>query len=128
MEGFGGASWGRDVCREFSWLKAPAAGADFAGAVSVTLWNYMGWDNASTVAQEVEEPQRNYPRAMLAAAGLVALTYVLAAGGGGAGGDSGRTVFYGGVDGCGARGGGARGWRCAWCWVERSMDLGCSMR
>jgi amino acid transporter len=60
-----------------SWLKAPTAGADFAGAVSVTLWNYMGWDNASTVAQEVEEPQRNYPRAMLIAAGLVALTYVL---------------------------------------------------
>jgi amino acid transporter len=58
-------------------LKAPAAGMDFAGAVSVTLWNYMGWDNASTVAQEVVEPQRNYPRAMLLAAGLVALTYVL---------------------------------------------------
>jgi amino acid transporter len=59
------------------WLKAPSAGMDLAGAVSVTLWNYMGWDNASTVAQEVEDPQRNYPRAMLSAAGLVALTYVL---------------------------------------------------
>ena len=58
-------------------LRGPGAGADFAGAVSVTLWNYMGWDNASTVAQEVEQPQRNYPRAMLASAGLVALTYVL---------------------------------------------------
>jgi amino acid transporter len=68
VEFFGGSS---------TWLKAPAAGADFAGAVSVTLWNYMGWDNASTVAQEVQEPQRNYPRAMLTAAGLVALTYVL---------------------------------------------------
>ena len=56
---------------------APVAGADLAGAVSVTLWNYMGWDNASTVAQEVVEPQRNYPRAMLLATGLVALTYVL---------------------------------------------------
>ena len=43
----------------------------------MTLWNYMGWDNASTVAQEVEEPQRNYPKAMLLATGLVALTYVL---------------------------------------------------
>ena len=32
-----------------------------AGAVSIALWNYMGWDNASTVAQEVENPQRNYP-------------------------------------------------------------------
>jgi amino acid transporter len=61
----------------FTWLKAPSAGADFAGAVSVTLWNYMGWDNASTVAQEVQDPQKNYPRAMLVAAGLVALTYVL---------------------------------------------------
>jgi amino acid transporter len=55
----------------------PTAGNDLAGAVSVTLWNYMGWDNASTVAQEVVEPQRNYPRAMLAAAALVALTYIL---------------------------------------------------
>jgi amino acid transporter len=55
----------------------PAAGMDFAGAVSVTLWNYMGWDNASTVAQEVVAPQRNYPRAMLTVTGLVAVTYVL---------------------------------------------------
>jgi amino acid transporter len=61
----------------FAALRAPVAGADFAGAVSVALWNYMGWDNASTVAQEVEQPQRNYPRAMLLAVGLVALTYVL---------------------------------------------------
>jgi amino acid transporter len=61
----------------FARLKSPVAGGDLAGAVSVALWNYMGWDNASTVAQEVEEPQRNYPRAMLIAAGLVAMTYVL---------------------------------------------------
>ncbi|WP_433974421.1 APC family permease [Tunturiibacter lichenicola] len=60
-----------------SFFETPLAGRDFAGAVSVTLWNYMGWDNASTVAQEVEEPQRNYPKGMLAATGLVALTYVL---------------------------------------------------
>ena len=59
------------------WLKSPNAGADLAGAISVTLWNYMGWDNASTVAQEVVEPQRNYPRAILVAVTLVAVTYVL---------------------------------------------------
>jgi amino acid transporter len=58
-------------------LARPVAAPDFAGAVLVTLWNYMGWDNASTVAQEVERPQRNYPRAMLTAAALVALTYIL---------------------------------------------------
>jgi amino acid transporter len=49
---------------------------DIAGAISVTMWNYMGWDNASTVAQEVEDPQRNYPRAMIGAAALVSLTYI----------------------------------------------------
>jgi amino acid transporter len=47
------------------------------GGVLVALWNYMGWDNASTIAQEVERPQRTYPRAMIAAVILVSLTYVL---------------------------------------------------
>ena len=37
----------------------------------------MGWDNASTVAQEVENPQRNYPLAMVVAAALTAVTYIL---------------------------------------------------
>jgi len=37
----------------------------------------MGWDNASTIATEVERPQRTYPRAMLAAVVIVALSYVL---------------------------------------------------
>ena len=37
----------------------------------------MGWDNASTIATEVERPQRTYPRAMLVAVSIVALTYIL---------------------------------------------------
>lgn len=51
--------------------------AALSTAVLVAMWNYMGWDNASTVAQEVENPQRNYPRAMVAAAALTAFTYIL---------------------------------------------------
>jgi amino acid transporter len=47
------------------------------GGVMVAMWNYMGWDNASTIAQEVERPQRTYPKAMIAAVILVSLTYVL---------------------------------------------------
>src|SRR5258707_4604298 len=47
------------------------------GGVLVAMWNYMGWDNASTIAQEVERPQRTYPRAMIAAVVLVSLTYIL---------------------------------------------------
>ncbi len=46
-------------------------------ALLFVLWNYMGWDNASTIAREVDNPQRNYIRAMLAAVLLVAVSYVL---------------------------------------------------
>jgi amino acid transporter len=50
---------------------------DLGTALSVTLWNYMGWDNASTIAQEVDEPQRNYPRAMFVSALAVMAVYIL---------------------------------------------------
>ncbi len=56
---------------------APVSDTALSTGVLVALWNYMGWDNASTVAQEVENPQRNYPRAMLASTFLVAATYIL---------------------------------------------------
>ena len=46
-------------------------------ALMVAMWNYMGWDNASTVAKEVENPQRTYPRAMIGSALLVAFTYIV---------------------------------------------------
>src|SRR5207247_573629 len=47
------------------------------GGILVAMWNYMGWDNASTIAREVDRPQRTYPRAMIAAVVVVALSYVL---------------------------------------------------
>jgi amino acid transporter len=47
------------------------------GGMLVAMWNYMGWDNASTVARGVERPDRTYPRAMIASVILVALTYLL---------------------------------------------------
>ena len=50
---------------------------DYLGGILVAMWNYMGWDNASTVAGEVERPQRTYPLAMAGAVSLVALNYVL---------------------------------------------------
>jgi amino acid transporter len=55
----------------------PGSDSALSTGILVALWNYMGWDNASTVAQEVENPQRNYPRAMIAATILVAVTYIL---------------------------------------------------
>src|SRR5437870_5073008 len=63
----------------FATAHAAAAGTSLGllGGVLVAMWNYMGWDNASTIAQEVERPQRTYPRAMIATVILVALSYVL---------------------------------------------------
>jgi amino acid transporter len=63
-------NWGRTAVE-------PGAKLSLSTAILVALWNYMGWDNASTIAREVDNPQRNYPRAMIAAALLTALTYVL---------------------------------------------------
>jgi len=50
---------------------------DIIGGLLIAMWNYMGWDNASTIAAEVERPQRTYPRAMLAAVGIVSLSYIV---------------------------------------------------
>jgi len=50
---------------------------DLGGAMLVALWNYMGWDNASTIAQEVDHPQKTYPRAILTSAVVVTCVYTL---------------------------------------------------
>src|SRR5947209_3794676 len=51
--------------------------ADLLGGIMVAMWNFMGWDNASTVAGEVQDAQRTYPKAMLISAVLVALSYMV---------------------------------------------------
>lgn len=55
----------------------PAVHGDFVTALLVAMWNFMGWDNAATVACEVEDPQRNYPRVMLLTLGAIVLSYML---------------------------------------------------
>src|SRR6201996_9236942 len=52
-------------------------GRDFSTAILVAMWNYMGWDNATTVANEVENPQRNYPRVVLLAVAMIMVTYAI---------------------------------------------------
>jgi amino acid transporter len=48
----------------------------YAGLI-IAMWNFMGWDNASTVAQEVKDPQKTYPRTMFWAVAAVALVYIV---------------------------------------------------
>jgi amino acid transporter len=60
-----------------AWKSSATGGEGLSTAILVGLWNYMGWDNASTVAREVDDPQRDYPRAMLVSTVVVALSYVI---------------------------------------------------
>ncbi|MDQ6664150.1 MAG: APC family permease [Acidobacteriota bacterium] len=54
-----------------------AAHRDLLSGVMVAMWNYMGWDNASTVAGEVENPQRTYPRVMALTLAAIVLSYLI---------------------------------------------------
>jgi amino acid transporter len=58
---------------------APASRAarDILGGILIAMWNYMGWDNTSTIAGEVDRPQRTYPRAMWISVTLVAVSYLI---------------------------------------------------
>jgi amino acid transporter len=46
-----------------------------AVGISIALWNYIGWDNPSTVQGEVKNASRSYPRALAWALPLVTLGY-----------------------------------------------------
>jgi len=50
-------------------------GAGLAVGLATVVWNYSGWDNASTVQGEVIDASRSYPRALFLALPLVALGY-----------------------------------------------------
>jgi amino acid transporter len=45
--------------------------------LSIALWNYIGWDNASTVQGEVRDATRSYPRALSIALPLVMAGYLI---------------------------------------------------
>ncbi|MGH9715762.1 MAG: APC family permease [Candidatus Acidiferrales bacterium] len=53
----------------------PLHHADLLGGILIAMWNYMGWDNMSTIAGEVDRPQRIYSRTMLYTLLLVIGTY-----------------------------------------------------
>jgi len=59
-----------------------APGTSFLGAlglgISQAIWNYSGWDNASTIGGEIEESGSTYPRALARALPLVTGVYLLA--------------------------------------------------
>ncbi len=53
----------------------PIRWSSLGAGLSLALWNWIGWDNASTVCGEIEDAGRTYPRALALAVPLVALGY-----------------------------------------------------
>ncbi len=49
---------------------------DALAGILIAMWNYMGWDNASTIAGDVRDARRSYGRAMLLSLVLVIATYI----------------------------------------------------
>ena len=56
---------------------AHSAHVDILGGILIAMWNYMGWDNTSTVAEEVERPQRTFPLVMLIAVAFITISYIV---------------------------------------------------
>jgi hypothetical protein len=60
---------------------APGEGfsKEFGAGLFIVMWNYLGWDSLSTIAGEVKEPQKNYPKALLWGVVIVTISYLLPA-------------------------------------------------
>lgn len=63
------------------WVPVLAPGSRVVSSLgvglSIALWNYVGWDNASTIEGEITDPSRNYPRALWRALPLVVAAYLI---------------------------------------------------
>ncbi|MGI8950267.1 MAG: APC family permease [Chitinophagaceae bacterium] len=47
-------------------------------ALYTVIWNFLGWDNTTTYAEEVDKPIRSYLRSVFIAFGLIFLIYFIA--------------------------------------------------
>ena len=57
-------------------LNAGVFGA-FLAALAAALWAYDGWEDLNLVGSEVQNPSRNFPRALVGGVSLVVLIYLL---------------------------------------------------
>src|SRR5579863_6459155 len=61
------------------WPAAMDAGvfSAFLAALAAALWAYDGWEDLNLVGSEVENPSRNFPRALVGGVALVAVIYLM---------------------------------------------------
>lgn len=73
--------WGFWKIVHFTMPAAPLFGADPMGALGaaliVVIWNFGGWENLSVVSAEIEDPRRNYIRAIAVALPIIVAGYLL---------------------------------------------------
>jgi amino acid transporter len=93
----------------FNWIRGGTtvslpflpSGESLVGAFStglfVVMWNYMGWELPSAAGDEIVNPRKTYPRAMILVLVAAILTYSLPVLGGlyGGGADDGRYQLWG---------------------------------
>jgi amino acid transporter len=49
----------------------------FGAGLFVIMWNYSGWDGLSTVAGDIDNPRKNYPKALAITIPMITLVYLL---------------------------------------------------
>ncbi|KAJ4978265.1 hypothetical protein NE237_009045 [Protea cynaroides] len=65
--------------RPHRWLSMgdPTVKKDWHLFLNTLFWNLNYWDNASTLAGEVDQPQKNFPRALLSAGFMTVIGYLV---------------------------------------------------
>ena len=70
--------------QSIDWNPIPASNPSFGGLIGMiafatvaSLWAYEGWTNLNTIAEEIKEPKRNIPLALIGSIIGVAVLYVL---------------------------------------------------
>jgi APA family basic amino acid/polyamine antiporter len=74
-----GLTWGQGTFSHFSESipANPGGVSGFFAALVAALWAYDGWNNAGMLGSEIENPQRNLPRALLVGTSLMIAIYLL---------------------------------------------------
>src|SRR5258706_13126463 len=49
----------------------------FLADLAAAMWAYDGWEDLNLVGSEVQDPQPNFPRALVGGVALVAIVYLL---------------------------------------------------
>jgi amino acid transporter len=49
----------------------------FGSGLFVIMWNYAGWDGLSTIAGDIDNPRKNYPKALAITIPMITLIYLI---------------------------------------------------